>query len=223
MLSEIAYDNNLDKLLAIDLNSVEAISIIKSLKNILMNFSADYPYSLYYEIYFPKRGVSVNDSNTSQEYNAWREMEDDVHELVNTGKVASGWKVRYLGGKDYLTNFAYNNGRYIICCMELDGMFKSFESSVYGRDYYFSVVDKDGGVYGNLQRLQSDGINLFDIGKANKKPAPWSRYLVAKASAESFGDIYLVMHNFNGVLKIFSGQLFLLFCLRCLLVLTYVF
>ncbi|MCX7657547.1 MAG: hypothetical protein N2Z57_02605, partial [Oscillospiraceae bacterium] len=30
MLSEIGYDNNLDKLLVIDLNSVEAISIIRS-------------------------------------------------------------------------------------------------------------------------------------------------------------------------------------------------
>jgi len=208
MLSEIAYDSSLDKLLVIDLNSVEAISIIRSLKNILMNFSADYPYSLYYEIYFPKRGVFVNDSNTSQEYNAWREMEADVHEIANSGKVASGWKARRLGGRDYLTNFIYNNGRYIICCMDLDGVLKSFESSVYGSSYYFSIADKDGNIYGDTLKLQNDGINLLDEQMANRKPAPWSRYLVAKASAESFGDIYLVMHNFNGTLKIFSGQLF---------------
>lgn len=207
MLTENGYDTNLDKLLNLQKDSIEMVSITKSLKNILMNFSTDYPYSINYAIYYPEQDIYVNDCFSTAEYDLFREVGGDLFAYANGDKVSAGWQVRELAGEYYVTNYIYNNQRYIICYISLHEILKSFGNTVYGEQYYITAADSTGRIFYFEDRLADENIDLFTDKSLTQKPGLLDNYMIVKQSADEFMDVYLIIFDFNNVLKIFSEQL----------------
>jgi len=217
MQTEIVYDTNMDKLtVAADYRGeIDVITTSRQLKNIIINWSKDIPYTAGYAIYFPLNDIRINDAGTAAEYDLWRRIETELIAELDGGNVAGGWCVREYADEYFITDIIYSNGRYIICYIRLEEVIDSFANTVYGDDYYVIATGRTSDIYYGEEYAQTDAVNLFTDKEEYTEIGYLNKYLVIGDTLWDFMDLHLIINDFNGVLKIFSGQLLLGLLLLC--------
>lgn len=219
MLSELAYDTDLD-ILTMDekyQKSIDIIAIKRRLKNIITNWSKECAFGVNYAIYIPNNNIAINDCATYEEYDLWREVGPWIMEEVFVPNAKSGWTIRKLGGQYFITNVISGNNRYIICYISLMEALGQFKNELYGENYYITAGQEGEAVYYERKRLLKDGINISKEAGPGKRPGLFDEYLVIQNEIGEFLNIYIIIHDFNNILKVFQVQIFLFLLLGLML------
>lgn len=219
MLSEIVYDTNMDKLsvAAEYRGNIDTISITKQLKNIIGNWSKDTSYSVSYAIYFPQSDILINSANLEAEYNLWRKIEKDLMTDMEEGNVANGWHVRQYAEEYYIIDIINVSGRYILSYIKMEEVVEIFGDNIYGSDFSIIATDKESTIYYGEDRVDTDEVSLFADKEKYTKVGYMYQYLIIGDTIGDFMDIHLIIHNFSGVFKVFTEQLFLTVLVLCIM------
>ncbi len=222
MLAEVGYDKDLDTLLVANTKKtqIDQVTITVRIKGIISNWSKELTFPVHYALYFPGNGIIINDADNSEEYDQWRNVQNDIIHKINNQDYKSNWNIISLGGAYYLVDIIGINRKYILAYIKLDKVVKSIESDFYGEDYYIAVTDSTDQVYYHQEELQKDRITASKEQNQTIRRSLVKQLLVVKGNVEEDIDFVMVIHNYNSVLKSFWLQLVLILVLISIVILV---
>ena len=212
MLSEVGYDRDLDTLLVATLDKkkkIDEVTITTRIKSMIRNWSRELSYPVNYAIYFPDSKTVINDYENLDEYVLWRNIQKEMLGKLDNLDFKSGWNIVELNGKYYFLDIISNNRRYMFAYIGVEEIVKSLQSEFYGQDYYIAIADQEDQVYHHQEELAKDNITPSSELSGTVRTNFFKQMLVMKQSVADDIDLFMVIHNYNSVLKTFWFQLVL--------------
>lgn len=212
MLSEVGYDRDLDILLVATLDKkkkIDEVTITSRIKSMIRNWSRELSYPVNYAIYFPDSKTVINDYENLEEYMLWTNIQKELLGKLDHSDFKSGWNIVELNDKYYFLDIISNNRRYMFAYISVEEIVKSLESEFYGQNYYIAVADQTEEIYYNQEELQRDHIKPSSELSGTVRTNFFKQMLVMKQSVAKDIDLFMVIHNYNSVLKTFWLQLIL--------------
>ena len=163
MGTQIIHDTNIKELQDIETteeNEFRQLELVDKIKKMLVTLGQESMMSINYIIYFEDKPIQINSCNTSEQYIAWRGIENElrdtvVNNLAYTRKSAVGdWNITTLNDKNYIIKYYHYEKRYICSWMSIDQLLGSYQQLIPDQDYYFVFSDEVGEPYNAYTQLE---------------------------------------------------------------------
>ena len=199
MMNELAYDTDLSTLyFAGEGNeTLETVGIKRRLKNSIRNWTSESPFPVNYVFYIPSNGEVINNCNTSDEYNLWHAVGDELLADLKKDGISFGWEVREYGGKELLVDAFVMDGKIMAGYIEVHEIAKSLKEDVYGSNAYIAGEGLEG-----IQDFAECGIPESEVNRVSII----KNRIVLMEEARGLGNIYLVITSMEGYLKMLLQQ-----------------
>lgn len=211
MLAELSSDIELDQLLEVKSAQnmpLSAHTTIKRVHVLMANWSGYMGYSVGYGIYYPTNEIEINSCSTSEEYEVWRNIKEELFENINQVNYKSGWQVMSLHEQIYLVKILQKNTINSICYINLDSLLEYLDSDIYGKYHYMGVYNEEGEIFAGKEQLEEDGLD--PISQSEGVIRSGNKTLVLKESLQEVVQLILVVQHYDNQAAAMKGQLLLL-------------
>lgn len=208
MVSEIAYDTDLDTLEELQEN-LSRINITRRIKSTLVDWSSMYKIPINFVIYLPQSNTIINSCDKENQYDEWRLLEEELLKYVTEEGGHVGWCIKEMSGENYLIRVKRFNTRYIFCWTNLKHIPDSFDISNHAENSYLVISDFNSLVYLNLNKLEEDGILAEDLFQKNSSMDLLRGTILLNESVGEYFNIHMIVRDYKHIFMTVRVQVIL--------------